>query len=49
MKLGVGAVDMDRLARTIGVIQQIYGFETAPAASTIFSDAFLPPLSARTL
>lgn len=47
--LGVGAVDMDRLARTIRVIQQIYGFETAPEASSIFSDAFLPPLADRTL
>lgn len=49
MKLGVGAVDMDRLARSIGVIQKIYGFDAAPEASAIFTDAFLPPLSARTL
>lgn len=49
LKLGVGAVDMDRLARTIGVIQGIYGFETAPEASTIFTDQFLPPLAERKL
>ena len=49
LELGVGAVDMDRLARTIGVIQEIYGFETAPEASSIFSDAFLPPLEERKL
>lgn len=48
-KLGVGGVDMDRLARTIGVIQDIYGFETAPAADTIFDGAFLPPLEDRRL
>jgi NitT/TauT family transport system substrate-binding protein len=48
-KLGVGAVDMDRLARTIGVIQEIYGFDTAPPASSIFTGEFLPPLVDRTL
>ncbi|MGG7564856.1 ABC transporter substrate-binding protein [Rhodovulum sp. DZ06] len=47
--LGVGAVDMDRLARTIGVIQGIYGFETAPDAATIFTPEFLPPLDERKL
>ena len=49
LKLGVGAVDMDRLQRTIGVIQEIYGFETTPEASTIFSGDFLPPLEERML
>ena len=47
--MGVGAVDMDRLGRTVGVIQEIYGFETAPAADTIFDGAFLPPMEDRRL
>ena len=48
-ELGVGAVDMERLTRTIGIIQEIYGFETTPEASTIFTDEFLPPLEERKL
>ncbi len=46
-ELGVGAVDMARLARTISVLQEIEGFESAPAAETIFDPAFLPPLEDR--
>ncbi|SEA32799.1 ABC transporter substrate-binding protein [Rubrimonas cliftonensis] len=46
-ELGVGAVDMARLARTIGVLQEIEGFETAPEAAAIFDAAFLPPLEDR--
>lgn len=49
LALGVGGVDMDRLARTIGIIQSVYEFETAPDASTIFTDEFLPPLEDRAL
>lgn len=47
LELGIGAVDMERRTRSIGIIQGIYGFETAPAAETIFSNKFLPPLADR--
>ena len=46
---GIGSVDMERLTRTIGVIQEIYEFEKAPAAETIFDASFLPPLEDRSL
>ncbi|WP_093153499.1 ABC transporter substrate-binding protein [Aliiruegeria lutimaris] len=49
LELGVGAVDPERLARSIAVIQQIYGFETAPEAGSVFDAGFLPPLDDRKL
>lgn len=46
---GVGAVDMARLTRSIGIIKSLYGLKETPAAETIFSGKFLPPMDARKL
>jgi len=39
---GIGAIDPDRLARSIEVIKGLYDLPTAPEASAVFNDAFLP-------
>ncbi|MEL6920013.1 MAG: ABC transporter substrate-binding protein [Pseudomonadota bacterium] len=46
---GIGAVDTERLERSIGVIQGLYDLPAAPEASSVFSDAFLPSLEDRQL
>ncbi|MEP0521066.1 MAG: ABC transporter substrate-binding protein [Hyphomicrobiales bacterium] len=46
---GLGSVDMDRLTKSIGIIKELYGLPSAPDASTIFSDAFLPSADDRML
>jgi NitT/TauT family transport system substrate-binding protein len=45
---GFGAVDMDRLARSIGQIADTYEFQNArPAPEAIFDASFLPPAAER--
>ncbi len=39
---GIGAVDPERLGRSIEVIQELYDLPTAPEVSAVFSDAYLP-------
>lgn len=39
---GIGAVDPERLARSIAVIKDLYDLPMAPEASAVFNDAFLP-------
>lgn len=46
---GLGSVDMDRLTKSIGIIQELYDLPNAPDASQIFSDAFLPSADNRML
>ncbi len=44
---GIGAVDPERLERSIGVIQALYDLPSTPAASDVFNDSFLPPMDLR--
>ena len=44
---GIGAVDSDRLVRSIGVIKGLYDLPSTPEVSAVFSDAYLPPLEMR--
>lgn len=44
---GIGAIDRERLSRSIGIIQQLYDLPTTPEASAVFNDAFLPEKEAR--
>lgn len=46
---GIGAVDMDRLTRSIGIISELYDLPEAPDASSVYSDAFLPDAQERML
>jgi NitT/TauT family transport system substrate-binding protein len=39
---GIGAIDPERLARSIDVIRDLYDLPATPAASAVFNDAFLP-------
>lgn len=48
-KNGIGAVDMARLQKSIGVIKDLYSLPKAPAAADVFSPAFLPPRQERNL
>lgn len=49
MANGIGAVDMDRLARSAGIIAELYDLPATPAAETVFDASFLPPLAERKL
>ena len=44
---GIGAVDSDRLERSIGVIKGLYDLPSTPDVSVVFSDAYLPPMEMR--
>lgn len=46
-KLGLGAVNNDRLKRTIGEVVSAFGLANTPEASSLFSSEFLPPLADR--
>lgn len=45
---GIGAIDSDRLERSISVIEQLYDLPTKPEVAAVFSDAYLPELEMRT-
>lgn len=40
--LGIGAVDMERLARSISVIADLYDLPSEPAPETVFDGSYLP-------
>lgn len=40
---GLGGVDMERLTRSIAMLQSTYDLETVPAPERVFSWGFLPP------
>ena len=44
---GLGAVDMERLARSLDQIAETYAFTAVPDPATIFDASFLPPADAR--
>ena len=44
---GIGAVDTERLTRSIEVIKDLYDLPIAPEASAVFNDAFLPTMDMR--
>ena len=46
-RLGIGAVDMARLQRSIGLIAVTNGLARTPALADIFQPEFLPPLDQR--
>lgn len=44
---GIGAIDAERMERSIETIQMLYDLPTAPDVASVFSDAFLPDISER--
>jgi NitT/TauT family transport system substrate-binding protein len=44
---GLGGVDPARLQRSIEQIGLVYSFKSKPSATTVFDDAFLPPVAER--
>ncbi|MEM1346599.1 MAG: ABC transporter substrate-binding protein, partial [Pseudomonadota bacterium] len=44
---GIGAVDTERLARSIATIQGLYSLPSAPAPEAVFNASFLPPMDLR--
>ena len=47
-KNGLGAFDMDRLTKGIGLIKEGFGLSKAPAVDEIYDGNFMPPLKERT-
>jgi len=48
-EIGLGAVDMERLAKAIVKVGQSFELTSTPPAEDVFNDSFLPPLSDRSL
>jgi NitT/TauT family transport system substrate-binding protein len=46
-EIGIGDVKDDHLERSIKTVSEVYGLATPPAASAVFSRAFLPPKAER--
>ena len=46
-RVGLGAVDPDRLTRSIKLVAKAYGLPIAPHSKAVFDGSFLPPLEAR--
>lgn len=44
---GIGAIDTERLARSIETIQGLYDLPSTPAAKDVFDSSFLPPMNVR--
>ncbi len=44
---GIGAVDTERLARSIATIQELYDLPGTPGAGDVFDASFLPPMDLR--
>ena len=44
---GIGAVDAERLARSITTIKELYDLPGTPAAEDVFDASFLPPMAMR--
>jgi NitT/TauT family transport system substrate-binding protein len=47
MELGFGAVDEERLARSIAQVVEIFDLPTTPSVEEVFNGSFLPPLEDR--
>lgn len=45
---GIGAIDEDRLGRSIKTIQSLYDLPTTPSPDDVFDSSFLPPMDMRT-
>lgn len=48
-ELGIGAVDEERLARSIDTIVELYDLTTTPSVADVYTAEFLPPLDERSL
>ncbi|MEM6382674.1 MAG: ABC transporter substrate-binding protein [Pseudomonadota bacterium] len=46
---GIGAVDMERLTRSIGIISELYELPSAPDATAVYDPQFLPAAEDRML
>ncbi|MBB3951899.1 ABC transporter substrate-binding protein [Aureimonas jatrophae] len=46
-RIGLGAIDPDRMKRAIDVVVEANGLPRTPALEEVFTDAFLPPLAER--
>lgn len=44
---GIGAVDAERLNRSIATIQELYDLPSTPAVEDVFNASFLPPMEMR--
>ena len=44
---GIGAIDTERLSRSISTIQALYDLPSAPAPEDVFDASFLPPMEMR--
>ena len=44
---GIGAIDAERLTRSITTIKELYGLPGTPAAGDVFDASFLPPMAMR--
>ncbi|MEO1308930.1 MAG: ABC transporter substrate-binding protein [Pseudomonadota bacterium] len=44
---GIGAIDDERLTRSISTIQGLYDLPSAPSAGDVFNASFLPPMDMR--
>jgi len=44
---GIGAVDTDRLSRSIATIKELYDLPSSPAPEAVFDASFLPPMDMR--
>ncbi|WP_249977425.1 ABC transporter substrate-binding protein [Vreelandella olivaria] len=49
MALGMGALDEERLARSIDTIVELYELPRTPSVADVYTAEFLPPLDERTL
>lgn len=48
-ELGIGAVDEERLSRSIDTIVGLYDLTTTPSVADVYTSEFLPPLDERSL
>ena len=44
---GIGAIDAERLSRSITTIKELYGLPGTPTAEDVFDASFLPPMAMR--
>ena len=44
---GIGAIDVERLNRSITTIKELYDLSATPSAEDVFDPSFLPPMDAR--
>ena len=44
---GIGAIDTERLTRSITTIKKLYDLPGTPAAKDVFDASFLPPMAMR--